>query len=147
MLRYIAIRRNNIVKSKLHPRASVILCSHHNHFSRRSTHSTASLSTAKFTMLSLPSTPPPKSKILVFGAGNFGSCLADHLGNSDHEVFMWSREARFVEYFNKHHRNPDYLKDHEFSANIRVVGPEMPSKAMMKQMDVLLFAIPTQGVR
>lgn len=73
--------------------------------------------------------------------------MADHLGNSDHEVFMWSREARFVEYFNKHQRNPDYLKDHEFSTNIRVVGPEIPSKEMMKQMDVLLFAIPTQGVR
>lgn len=60
---------------------------------------------------------------------------------------MWSREARFVEYFNKTQRNPDYLKDHEFSTNIRVVGPEIPSKEMMKQMDVLLFAIPTQAVR
>ncbi|KAG2755456.1 NAD-dependent glycerol-3-phosphate dehydrogenase [Suillus brevipes Sb2] len=141
MLRYIAARRNNIVKSRP---ASVVFCSHH---FLRSTHSTASLSAAKFTMLSVPSTPPPKSKILVFGAGNFGSCLADHLGNSDHEVSMWSREARFVEYFNKTHRNPDYLKDHEFSTNIRVVGPEIPSKEMMKQMDVLLFAIPTQAVR
>lgn len=52
-----------------------------------------------------------------------------------------------MEYFNKNHRNPDYLKDHEFSSNIRVVGPEIPSKEMMKQMDVLLFAIPTQAVR
>jgi glycerol-3-phosphate dehydrogenase len=60
---------------------------------------------------------------------------------------MWSREAQFVEYFNEHHRNPDYLKDHQFSANIRAVGPEIPSKELMKQMDVLLFAIPTQGVR
>jgi len=98
-------------------------------------------------MLSIPSTPPPKSKILVFGAGNFGSCLADHLGDSDHEVFIWSRETRFVEYFNTHHRNPDYLKDHQFSTNIRAVGPEIPSKELMEQMDVLLFAIPTQGVR
>jgi glycerol-3-phosphate dehydrogenase len=98
-------------------------------------------------MLSVPSTPPQKSRILVFGAGNFGSCLADHLGNSDHEVFMWSREAQFVEYFNTHHQNPDYLKDHQFSTNIRAVGPEIPSKELMKEMDVLLFAIPTQGVR
>lgn len=52
-----------------------------------------------------------------------------------------------MEYFNKTHRNPDYLKDHEFSTNIRVVGPEIPNKEMMKQMDVLLFAIPTQAVR
>ncbi|KAG1749790.1 6-phosphogluconate dehydrogenase [Suillus paluster] len=149
MLGYIALRRNTIVNripTTPYPRANVVFCNF-NLFFRRSTHSSNSLSTAKFIMLSVPSTPPPKSKILVLGAGNFGSCLSDHLGNSDHEVFMWSREARFVEYFNKHRRNPDYLKDHEFSTNIRAVGPEMPSKEMMKQMDVLLFAIPTQGVR
>jgi hypothetical protein len=44
-------------------------------------------------MLSRLGTPqPPKSKIAVFGAGNFGSCLADHLGDSDHDVFLWSRD-------------------------------------------------------
>jgi len=52
-----------------------------------------------------------------------------------------------VEHFNLHHRNPDYLKDHLFSSNIRAVGPGIPDKAMIHQMDVVLFAIPTQGVR
>ncbi|OJA16154.1 hypothetical protein AZE42_00024 [Rhizopogon vesiculosus] len=152
MLRY-ALRRNIIVThkpTKLYTRDTRITsCSvvFFRPFSQRNTHSSTSLSTPKFSMLSVPSTPPPKSKILVLGAGNFGSCLADHLGNSDHDVFMWSREAQFVEYFNKHHRNPDYLKDHHFSTNIHAVGPEIPSKESMKQMDVLLFAIPTQGIR
>ncbi|KAF8846185.1 NAD-dependent glycerol-3-phosphate dehydrogenase [Paxillus ammoniavirescens] len=97
--------------------------------------------------MDMPSSPTPKSKVLVLGAGNFGSCLADHLGNSDHEVYMWSRHTSFVEHFNLHHRNPDYLKDHVFSSNIRAVGPGIPDKAMIHQMDVVLFAIPTQGVR
>ena len=144
MLRCIPLGRNIIFKNKP---TRVFFCCNNSPFSRRNTHSSASLSIAKFDMLSIPSTPPPKSKILVFGAGNFGSCLADHLGNSDHEVFIWSREAQFVEYFNEHHRNPDYLKGHQFSTNIRAVGPEIPSKELMKPMDVLLFAIPTQGVR
>ncbi|KAG6333699.1 hypothetical protein ID866_5382 [Astraeus odoratus] len=93
------------------------------------------------------SSPTPKSRVLVLGAGNFGSCLADHLGDCEHDVFLWSRQASFVEYFNVHHRNPDYLKDHVFSTNIQAVGPEMPTKEMMQGMDVVLFAIPTQGLR
>ena len=89
----------------------------------------------------------PKSKVLVLGAGNFGSCLADHLGDSDHEVFMWSREKSVVEYFNEHHKNPHYLKDHYFPHTIRAVGPDLPGADFVKRMDVLLFAIPTQALR
>ncbi|KAH9035066.1 glycerol-3-phosphate dehydrogenase [Lactarius hengduanensis] len=90
--------------------------------------------------------PTPK-KIIVFGSGNFGSCLADHLGDSEHEVFMWSREKSFVEYFNEHHKNPRYLKDHSFPNTIRAVGPDLPDAEFVKRIDVLLFAIPTQGLR
>lgn len=90
--------------------------------------------------------PTPK-KVLVFGSGNFGSCLADHLGNSEHDVSMWSREKSFVEYFNEHHKNPRYLKDHSFPTTIRAVGPDLPDADFVKRMDVLLFAIPTQGLR
>lgn len=92
-------------------------------------------------------TPAHVSKVLVFGAGNFGSCLADHLGDSEHEVHMWSRDAKFVKHFNFHHRNPEYLKDHLFSHNIQAVGPDLPDKKFIRSMDVLLFAIPTQAVR
>lgn len=93
------------------------------------------------------STPTHISKVLVLGAGNFGSCLADHLGDSEHKVYMWSRDAKFVKHFNFHHRNPDYLKDHLFSHNIQAVGPDLPDKEFIKGMEVLLFAIPTQAVR
>lgn len=99
------------------------------------------------TMYPHHSTPSHISKVLVFGAGNFGSCLADHLGDSEHQVYMWSRDAKFVKHFNFHHRNPDYLKDHLFSHNIQAVGPDLPDKEFIKGMEVLLFAIPTQAVR
>ena len=88
-----------------------------------------------------------KSKVLVFGAGNFGSCLADHLGDSSHTVYMWSRSEKIVSHFNKYHRNPEALQDHEFSDSITAVGPGFPSAEMIQNMDVLLFAIPTEGVR
>jgi len=91
--------------------------------------------------------PLQNSKVLIFGAGNFGSCLASHLGDSLHDVFMWAREQSLVNHFNEHHRNLFYLKDHIFPSNITAVGPELPNKQFLDQMDVLLFAIPTQFLR
>ncbi|KAH8119910.1 NAD-dependent glycerol-3-phosphate dehydrogenase [Phellopilus nigrolimitatus] len=82
-------------------------------------------------------TSPPKSRICVLGAGNFGSCLADHLGDSEHDVLLWSRSEYQVKFFNDHHRNSD----------ITAIGPELPSAEIIRSLDVLLFAIPTQGLR
>lgn len=86
-------------------------------------------------------------KVLIFGAGNFGSCLADHLGDSSHDVLLWSRIPEQVEYFNKHHRNPEVLQDHVFPDCIKAIGPEFPTPGLVQSMDVLLFALPTQAVR
>jgi hypothetical protein len=91
--------------------------------------------------------PSQSSKVLVFGAGNFGSCLASHLGDSRHEVYMWARDESIVKHFNIYHRNPTYLRDHQFPSNITAIGPNLPSKEFMNGMDVLLFAIPTQFLR
>jgi hypothetical protein len=87
------------------------------------------------------------SKVLVFGAGNFGSCLASHLGDSGHDVYIWARDESIVKHFNIHHRNPMYLRDHQFPSNITAIGPDLPSKEFMAGMEVLLFAIPTQFLR
>jgi glycerol-3-phosphate dehydrogenase len=60
---------------------------------------------------------------------------------------MWSREKNIVDYFNEHHKNPQYLKDHCFPNTIHAVGPDLPGSDFIKRIDVLLFAIPTQGLR
>lgn len=102
---------------------------------------------SSFRMPPSPSPSGEKSRVLVFGAGNFGSCLADHLADSAHDVLMWSRTESLVQHFNTHHRNPEFLQDHTFPECIRAIGPEFPSADIIRTMDVLLFAIPTQGVR
>ncbi|KAF9527747.1 glycerol-3-phosphate dehydrogenase [Crepidotus variabilis] len=99
------------------------------------------------TMVRSKAQPEQNSKVLVFGAGNFGSCLASHLGDVEHNVYMWAREEKLVKHFNKHKRNPNYLTDHEFPSTITAVGPDMPDKEFIDGMDVLLFAIPTQFLR
>ena len=110
-------------------------------------HPTRIIKSTNFVMPESLKSSSHKARVLVFGAGNFGSCLADHLGDSAHDVFMWSRSENVVKYFNQHHRNPEFLKDHVFPDCITAVGPEFPSADVVRDMDVLLFAIPTQGVR
>ncbi|KAJ7193373.1 glycerol-3-phosphate dehydrogenase [Mycena pura] len=101
----------------------------------------------RFTMPTSKAQPDANSKVLILGAGNFGSCLAEHLGDSDHRVFLWSREEPLVKHFNLHHKNLKYLLEHDFSKNITAVGPELPDGEFVNEMDVLLFAIPTQFLR
>ncbi|KAF9512791.1 hypothetical protein BS47DRAFT_1372729 [Hydnum rufescens UP504] len=71
---------------------------------------------------------PHARQSLVLGSGNFGSCLADHLADSEHE-------------------HPHYLKEHVFPDTIKAVGPELPDAEVIRSVDVLLFAIPTEGLR
>ena len=116
-------------------------------FVSSSLHRFAQSSPAPPSTTSTMSLSPNKCRVLIFGAGNFGSCLADHLGDSEHDVYMWTREERIVTHFNQHHRNPLYLKDHAFSENIKAIGPDLPQAGFLSEMDVLIFAIPTQGLR
>ncbi|KAJ7631217.1 glycerol-3-phosphate dehydrogenase [Roridomyces roridus] len=104
-------------------------------------------STFRFTMPTSKPQPDSESKVLVLGAGNFGCCLADHLGDSEHRVYLWSREAEVVKHFNIHRKHLKYLPEHNFSKNITAVGPELPGADFLHGMDVLLFAIPTQFLR
>ncbi|THH06345.1 hypothetical protein EW145_g4149 [Phellinidium pouzarii] len=94
-----------------------------------------------------PQPPTIKNRVCILGAGNFGSCLADHLGDSEHDVLLWSRSERQVMYFNAHHKNSEYFKDHVFPPTIIAIGPELPSAEVIKRLDVLLFAIPTEALR
>lgn len=105
------------------------------------------LSSLRSSMVYSKIQPAQNSKVIIFGAGNFGSCLASHLGDSQHDVYMWAREERLVKYFNLHQRNPVYLKDHTFPQSITAIGPELPSSEFINNVDVLLFAIPTQFLR
>ncbi|CEL53949.1 NAD(P)H-dependent glycerol-3-phosphate dehydrogenase [Rhizoctonia solani AG-1 IB] len=97
--------------------------------------------------LRMASTPKLTSRVLVLGAGNFGSCLADHLADSTHRVYLWARSKQTVDIFNKERRNEKYLTDHLFPESIEAIGPELPSADFLQDVDVVLFAVPTQGLR
>lgn len=91
--------------------------------------------------------PKPTSRVLVLGAGNFGSCLADHLADSTHRVYLWARSKEVVDTFNRDRRNIKHLTDHVFPDGIEAIGPELPDAEFLQDVDVVLFAVPTQSLR
>lgn len=86
-------------------------------------------------------------KVLVLGSGNFGSCLADHLADMNHQVFIYSRSQETVDSLNNYHKNPKYLTDHIFPKSLTALGPALPNSTFVQSCDVLVFAIPTQSMR
>ncbi|KAJ7070807.1 glycerol-3-phosphate dehydrogenase [Mycena amicta] len=111
---------------------------------RRAKYSFATPDSFRYKMATSKAQPESNSKVLILGAGHFGCCLAEHLGDSDHRVSLWAREEAVVKHFNSTHKHPKYLPEHTFHKNVVAVGPQLPD---INDMDVVLFAIPTQFLR
>ncbi|KAJ3046647.1 hypothetical protein HK097_000666 [Rhizophlyctis rosea] len=85
------------------------------------------------------------SKVVVFGAGNFGTCLADHLADIGNRVTIWARDNAVVQSINENHRNLKYMKDVELSSNINATLTIDAS--LLLSVTVAIFSIPTQNMR
>ncbi|KAJ3115630.1 hypothetical protein HDU96_000323 [Phlyctochytrium bullatum] len=96
-------------------------------------------------------------KIIVLGAGNFGTCIADHLADLGLDTTIWARDAAVVESINTQHKNSKYMSSvdcwppsldilqMELSSNLKAttqLDEELISKAT-----VIIFSIPTQHMR
>ena len=84
-------------------------------------------------------------KVLVLGAGNFGTCLAQHLAQLGHQVTLWARSASVVSEINQSRRNPKYLTQFELHPSISARGNL--SKDLLRKQQVIVSAIPTQYTR
>lgn len=83
--------------------------------------------------------------ILVLGAGNFGTCLGQHLASQGHQVDLWARSAVIAEGINQSHRNPKYLKNIPLSPSLTAFSRLQDASA--KAYDVIVIAVPTQYIR
>lgn len=85
------------------------------------------------------------SRILVLGAGNFGTCLAQQLAEQGHLVTIWTRDQDQARVINSSHHNPKYLpalKLHESITACYELTRELTS-----QVAVILQVLPTQAMR
>jgi glycerol-3-phosphate dehydrogenase len=82
--------------------------------------------------------------ILVLGAGNFGTCLAQHLATIGHQVYLWDRSKPLVDAINQHHHNPNYQSNVKLHPQIIAVNH---LTATSLASEAMIIAIPTQFLR
>lgn len=84
-------------------------------------------------------------KILVLGAGNFGTCLAQHLADKGYHVTLWSRSPEIADAINTSHRNPKYLSTINLSP--RLSATSNISATLMAEVSIVVHVTPTQTMR
>ena len=84
-------------------------------------------------------------KTLVLGAGNFGTCLAEHLAHEGRNVEIWARSPEVVEGINNHHKNPKYLSTITLTPSLRAINTIDTQE--FASLHAIVVAVPMQGMR
>ena len=84
------------------------------------------------------------SKVVVFGAGQWGTTLAQVLSDAGNHVLVWGRNQNVVDEINLHHTNTKYLDE-----NLLPVGLKATSdlKSAFEYSNIYVLAIPAQSLR
>lgn len=84
------------------------------------------------------------SKVVVLGAGQWGTTMAQVLCDAGNHVLMWGRNQDVVEEINQHHTNSKYLDD-----NVLPVGLKATSdlKEAFDYSNIYVLAVPAQSLR
>ena len=84
------------------------------------------------------------SIVTVFGAGAWGSTMAQVLSDAGNEVLLWGRSESVIEEINSSHTNTKYLGPHQLPVSI--AGTSDLQKAF-NYSDTYVLAIPAQQLR
>ncbi|SDJ87891.1 NAD(P)H-dependent glycerol-3-phosphate dehydrogenase [Alkalibacterium thalassium] len=82
--------------------------------------------------------------IAVLGAGSWGSALATVLFENGHDVRLWTRDSHQAEEITRNHTNKHYLPEFTFPEGV-TAGIDL--KEVIADADIILFVIPTKGIR
>ena len=88
---------------------------------------------------------PKQGKILVLGAGNFGTCLAGHLASEGWSVDIWARSKSIVDSINNQHKNPKYLSTITLAPSLKAINHI--EAAQINNYKAIVVAVPMQAVR
>jgi glycerol-3-phosphate dehydrogenase (NAD(P)+) len=84
------------------------------------------------------------SKVTVFGAGAWGSTMAQVLSDAGNDVLLWGRSADVIAEINGAHTNTKYLSSHTLPKNIQATTD---LKEAFDFSDTYVLAIPAQQLR
>jgi len=83
-------------------------------------------------------------RIAVLGAGSWGTALALLLGANGHSVRIWARSSSLIASLQERRENREYLPDFPLPAS---VVPMFDLCEAMRDVDAVLFAVPSSGMR
>jgi glycerol-3-phosphate dehydrogenase (NAD(P)+) len=83
-------------------------------------------------------------KILVIGAGSWGTAISNILADNKLEVKIWGRDKRVLESINNIHENVKYLKG--FILNNKIKATDNLEDSILNS-EIIVNAIPTQKIR
>jgi glycerol-3-phosphate dehydrogenase (NAD(P)+) len=84
------------------------------------------------------------SRVSVFGAGAWGTTLAQVLSDAGNDVLIWARDEKIVDEINSEHSNSKYLNGLVLPNNLRATSD---IKSAFTHSDIYVLAIPTQQLR
>ena len=84
------------------------------------------------------------SKVVVLGAGQWGTTMAQVLSDAGNHVLMWGRNQDVVDEINSNHTNSKYLDD-----NLLPVGLKATTdlQEAFNYSNIYVLAIPAQTLR
>lgn len=84
------------------------------------------------------------SRIVVMGAGSWGTTVAKVIADGGEAVTLWSRRSEVAEEINSFHRNGDYLPGIDLPENLVATDSVVDALTDAEQ---IYLAIPSQGLR
>jgi glycerol-3-phosphate dehydrogenase (NAD(P)+) len=85
-----------------------------------------------------------QKKVVVLGAGSWGTALAMVLADNNHEVRLWSHNPSQVDEINSQHRNHKYLPDIVLPDGIKAYSSLDES---LQDINIVILAVPTKAIR
>lgn len=86
-------------------------------------------------------TPRDNEKVVVVGAGSFGTAMATVAARNNSEVVLVGRDEEQAAHINSHRRNPRYLSDFELPSNLTATTD---LASALEGASYIIHAIPAQ---
>lgn len=83
-------------------------------------------------------------KVVILGAGSWGTALAFTLAKNGHEVVLWEHQAEIAEQLERERENKRLLPGILFPENIRITSE---TENLLEGVKYLVFSIPSQALR